>query len=268
MKLAVAGKGGVGKTTLAGTLARLLSKDGYRVIAVDADPSMNLASALGIGQQDVKNLTPISENSELIEQRTGARPGASGSIFSLTPKVDDLVELYGIKGPDDVTLVVMGTVKSAGSGCMCPANSLLKALLRHLFLERKDAIVIDMEAGIEHLGRGTVRGVDCVLDVVEPSVRALETASRIKDLAYELGIKRVLAVINKLRNSDEEGFVVSGLKERGIEVLGSIPYDEKVVEADMKGKALIDHSPSSQALEAIKKLKEGLEKAFGQGAYV
>lgn len=168
-KVAIAGKGGVGKTTIAATLARLLGRAGLSVLAIDADPAMNLASALGISPALAKTIVPISDNPNLIAERTGARPGeTSGAVFNLTPRVEDLASKLGVPASDNTRLLVLGTVKSAGSGCMCPANALLRALLRHLLLRKGEAVVMDIEAGLEHLGRGVIRGVDVVMTVVEP----------------------------------------------------------------------------------------------------
>jgi len=198
LKIAVAGKGGVGKTTVSGVLARSMARQGSKVLAIDADPAMNLWLSLGLPKDALTNIIPLSENDDLIEERTGVRPGSIGGVFSLTPKVNDLAERYGIRGPEGVMLLVLGTVKSAGGGCMCPANALLKALLRHLLLDRRDVVVLDMEAGLEHLGRGVVKGVDTLLAVVEPSYRAIETAARVKKLAQDLGVKRIYAVGNRI----------------------------------------------------------------------
>lgn len=261
MKIAVAGKGGVGKTTIAGTLARLIAKDGGRVLAVDADPAMNLAYALGIPREVALKIVPISENSQLIEERTGAKPDSSGSVFSLTPKVNDIAERFGVEGPDRTMLIVMGTVKSGGAGCMCPANSLLRALLRHMLLERGDAVVLDMEAGLEHLGRGTVRGVDALIDVVEPGAQSIETARRIVRLAKDLGVKDVVAVGNKVAE-DEEQFLRDGLKEIGLEPLCVIPYDKAIAEADRRRVAPVDFAPESSAVKAIRRLKDELKQRY------
>lgn len=262
MKLAVAGKGGVGKTTFAGVLARLLAKDGYNVIAIDADPAMNLASVLGIDQDIASKIIPLSENHDLIEERTGARPGALGSVFSLTPNVHDIAEKYGVLGPDNTKLIVMGTVKSGGSGCMCPANSLLRALLRHILIDRKDFVIMDMEAGLEHLGRGTVRGVDAIVSVVEPRMQSIETASRISRLAHDIKVNSIFAVGNKVRNEEEKKFLDDMMKKINIPIIGIIPYDDAMAKSDMLRIAPIDFAPDSPAIKAIDAMKKILVKDY------
>jgi CO dehydrogenase maturation factor len=254
LKVAVAGKGGVGKTTISGVLARSMARQGSKVLAIDADPAMNLWLSLGIPKEALANIVPLSENDDLIEERTGARPGSIGGVFSLTPKVSDIAERYGIRGPDGVTLLVLGTVKSAGGGCMCPANALLKALLRHLLLDRRDVVVLDMEAGLEHLGRGVVKGVDALLAIVEPSYRSIETAARVKKLAQDLGVKRIYAVGNKIGRAGEELYIRREAEKVGLDLLAAIPLDQAVPEAEMAGLSPIDYAPHSEAVKAIERL--------------
>ncbi|KAF5418865.1 MAG: CO dehydrogenase maturation factor [Candidatus Methanocomedens sp.] len=244
MKIAITGKGGVGKTTLAGTLARLLARDGMDVLAIDADPDMNLASALGIDKPPL----PLTEYEDLIDERAGGPAG----MFKLNPKVDDVVELFGVVGPDGVRMLVMGTVDRGGSGCMCPASSFLRALLRHVVLKELSVVIMDMEAGIEHLGRGTTRGIDLMIVVVEPGARSLETAERIKRLGTDIGVTKFAAVINKAGEEDL-GAVESRLENMGIPVLGTIPYDSSLVKADLAGRSPVEEGGAAMAaIEGIK----------------
>lgn len=263
MKIAVAGKGGVGKTLLAGTLSRLLARDGFRVLAVDADPAMNLAYAVGIPPQEASKVTPIAEDTELIEERTGAKPGSAfGAFFSLTPTVEDIADRFGVVGPDGVRLLVMGTIRYGGSGCACPANALIRALIMHITLARRDVVVMDMEAGLEHLGRATVKGFDALICVVEPGAQSIETAGRINRLAKDINVKEVLAVGNKVSSPSDERFIEDSLTKMGIEVIGMIPFDREVLKADMRRIAPIDHNPSSPAISAIKRVEEKLKERY------
>ncbi len=248
MKIAISGKGGVGKTTLAGTLARLFARKGYDVLAIDADPSMNLASSLGIK----KPPKPLTDYKELIEERAGSVAG----FFKMNPKVDDIVENFGVTGPDNVKLLVMGTVERGGSGCMCPASSFLKALLRHVVLKLDSVVIMDMEAGIEHLGRGTAKGIDCMLIVVEPGARAIKTAGRIAELAREIKINKLGAVINKAVNETKE--IEERLEEYNIPLIGVIPLDTALIEADMENIAPIDKG--GKAVEAMKIIFEKISE--------
>jgi CO dehydrogenase maturation factor len=244
IKIAISGKGGVGKTTLSGTLARLLARCGYQVLAIDADPSMNLASALGIKNPP----KPLTEFTELIDERAGGPAG----VFKLNPRVDDIVDKFGVTGPDNVKLLVLGTVERGGSGCMCPASSFLKALLRHVLLKTNSVVILDMEAGVEHLGRGTTRGIDIMLIVVEPGARSIETAGRIVELARQIDIRKFGAVINKAGGEAKD--IEDKLKGYGIEVFGIIPYDIALVQADMENIAPIDKGGA--AVEAIKNIRD------------
>jgi len=253
MKIAITGKGGVGKTTLSGTLACILSQR-YKVFAVDADPDMNLASSLGI----MEPITPISKMKDLIKERTGAEPGSSfGEVFKINPKISDLPESLSLNYDNEgnLKLLVMGTIDKGGEGCICPASVLLKALMRNLILKKDEFIILDMEAGIEHLGRKTAEAVDLMIIVVEPGLKSIETAARIKKLASDIGIPKLACVINKVSTETEENFVIQKIKELGLEVIGSIPRDEEVIRADMEGHPLAKY-PDSAAFKSISKIAE------------
>jgi len=264
MKFAVAGKGGVGKTFISGTLARLFARDGYNVLAVDADPNINLASTLGVPRDVAEKIVPLSENDSLVEERTGVAPGRSyGSMFRMTPTVGDIVEKFGVVGPDGVQLLVMGTVKGGDTGCMCPANALLRVLIQHLLIQRRDVVIMDMVAGLEHLGRGTARRVDAMLAVVEPRMKSVDTIRRILKLAAEIEVREVLAVGNKIGGERERVFVEERMREVGVPVAAHIPYDPAVAEADMLGEAPLDHDEDSPAVAAVLNLKEFLKSRYG-----
>jgi len=252
VKIAVCGKGGVGKTTVAATLARLLGREGTKVLAVDADPNTTLATALGVAADVAAKVVPLTENEELVKARTGIDPSrAVGSIFKLNPRVDDLAAKYGVAAPDNVTLLVAGTVRAGGSGCMCPSGALLKALIRHLILGSDEAFVMDMEAGIENLGRGTTRGMDALVVVVEPGQAAISTAARIRNLAHDIGVEHIVAVANKVMDDRDRTVVASALAEQGIPLLAVIPFDPAVHQAGMLGKPPLDYAPKSPAMKAL-----------------
>lgn len=256
MKIAITGKGGTGKTTLASLLSHIYSSEGKKVIAVDADPDANLAAAVGIPKDEIANIKPIAEMADLVEERTGAKPGASGGIFKINPKVDDIPEGFGYQ-LNGILLLEMGKSKFAASGCYCPEHALLRRLLKHLIIERDEIIIADMEAGIEHLTRGTAEGVDAFIVVVEPGQRSLQTALAVKKLAVELGIKRVFVVANKVRNNEDLQFIKINLAE--MELLGGISLNESIVESDIRG--LPSYEASVQAVEEVREIKKNLEKA-------
>ena len=231
MKLAVTGKGGVGKTTICALLARAFADSGHRVVAVDADPNATLGSSLGFSDHNA--ITPLSEMAELIEERTGVRPGTQGAIFKLNPRVDDIPERFCTKH-EGVTLLRMGALKRGGSGCYCPENAFLKSLVSHLFLVEQDVLIMDMEAGVEHFGRGTAQGVDWLLIVVEPSRQSVETAGRIRSLAGDIGLTRLGVIGNKCRSEQEREFIVRSAAPSPL--LGAIPYDDALRLAELEGR--------------------------------
>jgi CO dehydrogenase maturation factor len=256
-KLAVVGKGGVGKTFLAGTLARLFADDGKNVLAVDADPNMNLHATMGISNVEMEKITPIREMKGLVEERTGAPAGSSGGYFILNPRVDDIPDKYHVRR-DGAKLIVLGTIDAAGGGCICPESALLRALLSHIILHRDDVVVIDFYAGLEHLGRGTSKGVDAMLIVMEAGTRSLDLARRINSLGADLGVPRRYIVGNRVSNKQEEDFIKNAANEFDLDLLGIIPRDPAIIESDIKGIAPIDFAPECPAILAIREIKDVL----------
>lgn len=238
MKIAISGKGGVGKTLLAAFLAKKFAESGYSVLAIDADPDASLA--IGLGFPHPEKIVPISEMKELVAERTGARPGQTEVFFKLNPKVDDLPEKYWAEH-DGIKLMVMGRVKPGGSGCYCAENTLVRALVSHLLLARKEVVIMDMTAGIEHLGRATARAMDKLIVVVEPSRRSLQTAETTAKLARDIGIADVAMVGNKIRNESDKQFMISGMPD--LEFLGFIPHDQAIVDAEVANRPLTGASP-------------------------
>jgi len=255
MKIAITGKGGVGKTTLTALLAQTYADQGRDVLAVDADPSPCLAGALGFPPELRARLHPIAEMDELIEERTGAKPGTIGGFFTLNPRVDDIPERFSILHRG-VRLLEMGSVDLGGSGCICPESAMLKTLFTHLLFRKDDILLLDMYAGVEHLGRATVDFVDAMLIVVEPTRRSLGTAAQIKKLANDIGLMRLYLVGNKVRNEEESKFLES--ETPGLPLLGYLPADLKVQEADRLGIPVYDYVESLRvtAQEINQKINE------------
>ena len=232
LKLAIGGKGGVGKTTITSLIARsiaALNKE-TKVIAIDADPVANLAAGLGIDESIP--ITPVSELSDLIAERTGATPGTMGGFFALNPKVDDIPDRFSIE-KDGVMLLVMGTVQQGGSGCICPEATILKALMNHLVLARNEVVVMDMEAGIEHLGRATSGSVDALIVVVNPGKRSRVAADKIRKLGHDIGIKNIVVLGNRVRSEEDKQLIKDSMPD--YEILGFIPETDEIVLSDRNG---------------------------------
>jgi CO dehydrogenase maturation factor len=255
MKIAITGKGGVGKTTLTALLAQSYADAGRQVLAVDADPSPCLAGALGFPAELRALLNPIAKMDALIEERTGARPGTVGGFFTINPRVDDIPERFSVVHRG-VRLLEMGAVNLGGSGCICPESAMLKTLFTHLLFRDDDILLLDMYAGVEHLGRATVDFVDAMLVVVEPTRRSLGTAAQIKKLANDIGLLRLYLVGNKVRNEEEAKFLEKETPD--LPLIGYLPVDLKVQEADRLGIPVYDHVESLKL--ATQKIRVALKE--------
>ncbi len=253
MKIAVTGKGGVGKTTFAATLSRMYAAEGRNVLAVDVDPDANLGLALGFTEEELDSIIPITEMRELIKERTGADD--LNRIFRINPKVDDIPEKYA-KEKNGVRLLLLGTVDTAGSGCVCPEHVMLRRIIRHLMLKGDDVVVMDMEAGLEHLARGTTKGMDQFVVVIEPGARSVQTYKNVKRLAGQLGIDKVRVVANKIRDEKDEEFVKARIPED--DLLGFIHYNPDIMDADRQGESPYDNSPD--LINEIEMIKEKIDQ--------
>jgi CO dehydrogenase maturation factor len=232
MKVAVSGKGGVGKTLIAAGLARGFVERGLKTIAIDADSSPNLALTLGLTAEEARKILPLTENKDLVDSKTNT--GYSG-IYNLNFKVDDIIRDYSVSTPLGVNLIVMGTVKAMGSGCMCAPNAVVRALLRHLIVERNEAVVLDLEAGVEHIGRGTARAVDTLLIIADSNLKSLEIAKHINEMSAAAEMKQVFLVGNRVMNQAQEDAIRNFADNNGLKILALVPFDQKIIEADMLG---------------------------------
>jgi CO dehydrogenase maturation factor len=252
-KIAISGKGGVGKTTLSALLAHLYAEQGRNVIAIDADPAGGLAEAMGFPPELAAQVTPVADMEDLIYERTGAKPGSSGGFFSLNPRVDDIPDRFSVSHRG-IRFLRLGTIELGGSGCICPESALLRALVTHLLLYRDEMLILDMEAGVEHLGRATAQAVDAFLVVIEPGRRSLSTAARVRELAADIGISHVYAVGNKVRGKSDWAFLQA---ESAVPVLGYLSANPELTEADLKGEGVFDAAP--RAVEEARAIVAKLE---------
>lgn len=254
MKVAVTGKGGVGKTTFSAILARLYADEGKTVLAADVDPDANLGLALGFPEEELESITPVSRMKDLVNERTGVDTTGIVKYFKMTPKVHDIPDLFA-KTHNGVKLLVMGTVDVAGAGCVCPEHVLLKRLLSHLTIQDDDVVIMDMEAGLEHLGRGTASNMDQFIVVIEPGARSIQTYKRVKELAEGLGVKHVRVVANKVRTADDEEYIRTRIPEE--DLLGFVHYSGDVINADRQGESPYDYD--KKAVEEIRAIKKKME---------
>lgn len=262
MKIAVSGKGGVGKTLIAGGIARGFAERKYKTIAIDADSSPNLALTLGLTAEEARKIKPISENKELVDAKTST--GYSG-VYNLNFKVDDIVREYSVATPLGVNLIVMGTVRSMGAGCMCAPTAVIRALLRYLVVETDEAVVLDLEAGVEHIGRGTARQVDVLLIVADSNLKSLEIAKHIHDLASAAGMKQLYLIGNRVMSEEQKQAIKSYADNNGLTLLDFVPFDTKVTESDMLGKTPLLNKEIS-AVKTIDNICELLLKKNQQSA--
>lgn len=237
MKLAISGKGGVGKSTLAAALSLLMVRRHYKVLAVDTDPDANLAAALGMPEEVQRSIIPISKQIALIEERTGARVKEYGQMFKLNPEVSDIADSYATHY-NGVALLVIGAVEQGGTGCACPENVLIKALISDLILYKKEAVVMDMEAGVEHLGRATAQGVDSLLIVLEPGQRSIDSTARIIKMAQDIGLENIQLLANKIVQSEDRKFIQDAFPDWNL--IGEIPYSEELRLSDRNNLSVLD----------------------------
>lgn len=256
MKIAISGKGGVGKTLISAGLAKGFADRGLKTIAIDADSSPNLGLTLGLSAEEARKITPISENKKLVDSKTNT--GYSG-VYRLTFSVDDIVRDYSMLTPFGVNMMVMGTVQSMGSGCMCAPNAVIRELLRYLIVERDEAVVLDMEAGVEHIGRGTASHVDVLLVVADSNLKALEIAKKIKDFAKTAGMKQIYLIANRVMNDLQKKAIIDFAEKNDLEILDFVPFDQGIIEKDMQGVSPLSFN-KLKAVKTIDAISENLLK--------
>jgi CO dehydrogenase maturation factor len=252
IRVVVVGKGGVGKSTLSAVMARQMARGGWRVVAVDADEQRNLAATLGLGPVESMSIVPVSENAEYVREKTGARPGeGAGGLLVLNPDTTDLIERLSVEAPDGVRLIVMGGVREAGGGCLCPETALISSAIGGMHLHDEDVVVMDTHAGVEHFGRALARGFDSVVVVVEPTFNSVQVGVESGVLARELGINDIHLVVNRVRAESDLGRVLAYVDQLGapaFDSVTSLPYDEKVLSCEPSVGALLEGSAMADAV--------------------
>ena len=256
LKIAVGGKGGVGKTTVCAILAKLLAQEGGKIVVIDADPDTNLAAAFGLSADRAPQ--PLIEMEELIEERTGADRNSVGAYFKLNPSVSDLPDKFCVD-VEGMKLLVLGGIEQAGSGCACPESVFLKALLTHTILQRQEIIIVDLAAGVEFMGRASVQGIDVLLVVVEPGARSIETANNIAKMARQMGIKNVAVIANKITEENQVEIIKSQLKE--VDVLAGLEYNPSLLQADLQRKSVFQ--AAGPLVQRMKDVKERIVELAG-----
>jgi CO dehydrogenase maturation factor len=259
MKIAVSGKGGVGKTLIAGTLARLFAQDDYKVLAIDNDSAMNLSYTLGISNEVKEKIVPISEMKQIIEERTTVA-GAGLGVYNINPEVADIPDKYKVPGPDGLQLLVLGSIEEPATGCLCPENALIRTLLYNLFVKRDEVVIVDFEAGLEHLGRGTAKGIDVMLVITEPSQKSLDLCYKISNLSKKLGVINIFLIANKIFDNSQLDIINHRIKEWEVPLYHIIPFDSEIGNADLKGESPLDFNANSKGIKAIKSLYFKLKK--------
>ncbi|MFX1418258.1 MAG: AAA family ATPase [Promethearchaeota archaeon] len=259
MKIAVSGKGGVGKTLVAGILARMFAKDDFKVLAIDNDSAMNLSYTLGIDEKTKAKIVPIKEMKSMIEERTFVK-GAGPGVYNINPEVSDIPDKYKVSGPEGLQLLTLGGIEEPATGCLCPENALIRTLLYNLFVKRDEIVIVDFEAGIEHLGRGTAKGIDLMLVITEPSQKSLDLCKKIIDLSKKLGVINIYLIANKITDDSQKEVIIQKTRDWEVPLYHSIPFDPEIGKADLEGESPIDYNSNSKAILSIKSLYNKLKK--------
>ncbi|MFX1380380.1 MAG: AAA family ATPase [Promethearchaeota archaeon] len=253
MKISVSGKGGVGKTLVAGVLARMFAQDGFKVLAIDNDSAMNLSYTLGIDEKTKAKIVPIKEMKSMIEERTFVK-GAGPGVYNINPEVSDIPDKFKVSGQDGLQLLVLGGIEEPATGCLCPENALIRTLLYNLLIKRDEIVIVDFEAGIEHLGRGTAKGIDVMLVITEPSQKSLDLCTKIIDLSKKLGVINIYLIANKVTDDSQKNIINQRIKNWDVPLYHTIPFDAEIGKADLEGKSPIDYNSNSEAIQSIRSL--------------